>query len=240
MSGNRIFPARLRAVAVCLAAVLALTACGDDGRKTEVKALKEQVQRAFGAKKFTEQLQLSKKGLTLSREVLGDKAPDTLYFVQSVSEANLAMRNTRGAITALKNELAMRAAAGQPEARLQTRRALLIQIAEQAGDPMTAGDQAVAIAKGIQMGPGKDPQPVYQAPLTVPVTGEGDIEISYSLDSAGAVTTAQVVKSTPPQVFDQVALETFKKWRFTPMISSDGRAIPGSGYKFTMLIRQRR
>jgi len=49
-----------------------------------------------------------------------------------------------------------------------------------------------------------------------------------------------VVKSTPPQVFDQVALETFKKWRFTPMISSDGRAIPGSGYKFTMLIRQRR
>lgn len=227
-------------LAATLSTGLVLAACGDDG-KSEVKGIKEQVQRAYGAKDFAKALALSQKGLAVAREKMGDTAPDTLYFVQGISEANLSLHNMRGAIAALKTELAMRAAAKQPESKLQARRTMLIQLAQENGDVMTAGDQAVIVARGIDMAPGKDPQPVYKAPLnpqTLP-RGEGDIEISYGLDAAGNVTGAQVSKGTPPMVFDQAALEAFNKWRFTPMLDKSGRPVSASGFKFTMMIRQR-
>ncbi len=221
-----------------LAATLLLSGCNDDG-KAEVKGIKEQVQRAYGTKDFAKVLTLSQKGLEVSRKALGDKATDTLYFVQGISEGYLAQHNMRGAMAALKQELDMRAGAGQAEAKLQKRRTLLIQLAEENGDVMTAAAQAAAIARGIEMAPGKDPQPVYQAPMTARTTGEGDVDISYNLDAAGSVTSAQVTHSNPPQVFDQVALDTFKKWRFTPMLDQSGRPVSAQGFKFTMMIRQR-
>lgn len=234
-------PLRPWATAVCLAAGLALAACGDQG-KNEVKGLKEEVQRAFGTKDFQKQLSLSQKGLTRAREVLGDKAPDTLYFVQSISEANLALRNARGAIAALKNEIAMRAAAGQPEARLRTRRVMLIKLAEDNGDKITAGDQAVAVARGIGMGPGQEPQPVYQFAAFYPVGPyqqkvQGDVEIGFGLDQTGSVTNARVLRSTPPGVFDAAALEGFRKWRYTPMLDKTGQPVPASGFTYTMPFR---
>ncbi len=229
---------RLLRLCVVVGTTFMAAACGDDSSH-EVKNLKSQVQRAYGNKEFAKALGLAQKGLTLSRKTAGDKAPDTLYFVQAISEANLYMHNTRGAIMALRDELAMRTAAGQKEDKLQPRRTMLIQLAEENGDPMTAGAQAALISKGIDMAPGKDPQPVYQARMTAHVNGEGDVEMSYSLDSNGAVTSASIIKSTPPQVFDQVALETFKKWRFTPMLDQSGRPVSASGFKFTMMIRQR-
>lgn len=221
---------------LCL--VFGLAACGDGG-KGEVKAAKEAAQRAFGEKDMPKFMAQAKKGLQLSLKVNGPKAPDTLYFVQAVSEANLAMRNARGAIAALKQELEMREAAGQDEQKLQKRRTLLIQVAHENGDPMTAAAQAVLVSKGIAMGPGKDPQPVYTAPLTAQISGGGDVDISYNLDATGVVTSAAVIKSNPPQVFDQVALETFKKWCFTPMLDQSGRAVSASGFKFTMMLRPR-
>lgn len=232
---------RLRSAALYLAAGLALAACGDN-REGEVKNIKQQVQLAFGNKKFAEQLALSQKGLALAREVMGDKAPDTLYFVQSVTEANLAQRNVRGAITALKNELAMRAAAGQAESRLQPRRVLLIKLAEDNGDKLTASEQAVAVAKGIGMAPGKEPQPVYQFAAFYPVGPyqqkvQGDVEIGFGLDAGGLVTGARVVKATPSGVFDDAALEAFRKWRYTPMLNDKGQPVPASGFTFTMPFR---
>jgi TonB family protein len=231
---------RVRVAPLCAALALALVlgSCGDSA-KGEIKDIKEQVQRAYGNKDFHKQLALSQKGLAISREALGDKAPDTLYFVQSISESYTALRNDRAAMKALRQELDMRSAAGQPEKKLQVRRALLIKLAEDEGDTRIAGEQAVMIAKGIEMGPGKDPQPVYTAPLTAQIRGGGDVEISYSLDAAGAVTSATVVKSDPPKVFDQVALDTFKKWRFTPMLDQGGRPVSASGFKFTMMLRER-
>ncbi len=229
----------LHVTKVCLmAAALALSSCGDKGKR-EVKEVKTQVQSAFGNKDFSRVLTLSQKGLALARESMGDKAPDTLYFVQGISEANLQMRNVRGAIPALKNELAMRAAAGQPEAKLQARRTLLIKMAEEAGDTMTAADQAVIVSRGVGMRAGMEPQPVYQMAAYYPPQPyqqkiEGFVEIGFGLDSKGSVVGARVLKSDPPGVFDDAALEAFRKWRYTPILDSRGQPTSGSGFKYKM------
>lgn len=228
-----------RALAAVL--VLSLGACGDDGER-EVKELKAQVQQAYGTKNFKKGLELSQQGLKIARASLGNGDPDTLYFAQAISENTLASGNMRGAIAALKQEISMRAAAGQDEKRLQQRRTLLIKLAEEGGDKLTAADQAVEVARGIEMGRGKDPQPVYRAPTAYPPELyqqkiEGDVEISYSLDPTGAIVDARVASSTPARVFDQAAIDSFRKWRFTPMLDSTGQPVSGSGFKFTLAFR---
>jgi TonB family protein len=237
-----VLSSRLRNSARAFVAVLALSVAACDDGKREIRDLRSQVQQAYGTKNFKKGLELSQQGLKLARESLGDSAPDTLYFVQAISENTLASGNIRGAIAALKNEIAMRAAAGQDEKRLQPRRTLLIKLAEESGDKLTAADQAVQVARGIDMGRGKDPQPVYRAPTVYPPELyqqkiEGDVEIAYSLDPTGAIVDARVVTSTPARVFDQAALDSFRKWRFTPMLDSAGQPISASGFKFTLAFR---
>lgn len=232
------------AISACLLLTIGLSGCGDD-RRQEVKAIKEDVQRAYGKKDFQKILSQAQKGLALAREIEGDKAPDTLYFVQAITEANMGMHNMRGTMTALRHELDMRTAAGQKEKKLQPRRTLLIKLAEENGDPMTAAAQAVMVARGIDMGPGKDPQRVYETPCQYPPEQyrqqvEGDVEIAYSLDAGGTVTDAYVSKATPQHVFDQVALECFKQWRFTPMLDSKGEPHAASNFRFTVAFRMRK
>lgn len=218
-----------------------IAACNDGGER-QIRELKSQVQRAYGTKDFKKGLELSTQGLKIASESLGADAPDTLYFVQAVSENTLAAGNVRGAIAAMKRELAMRAAAGQDEKRLQARRTLLIKIAEESNDKLTAADQAVEVARGIDMGRGKDPQPVYRTQTSYPPAMyqqkiEGDVDIAYSLDPNGIVTDARVASSTPARVFDQAALESFKQWRFTPMLDAKGQPVSASGFKFTLAFR---
>ena len=95
------------------------------------------------------------------------------------------------------------------------------------------------------MAPRKIRQPVYKADTDYPPDQyrqkvEGDVDIAFDLDPTGAVIGARVVKSTPPMVFDQAALESFRKWRFTPMLDSTGQPVSGSGFKFTIAFRMGR
>lgn len=92
------------------------------------------------------------------------------------------------------------------------------------------------------MAPGKDPQPVYRTQTMYPPDQyqqriEGDVEITFDLDAAGAVAGARVSKSTPSSVFDQAALESFRKWRFTPMLDKTGQPVSGRGFQFTLAFR---
>ena len=220
---------------------LGLAACSDDG-KGEVNSIKDQVQTAYGHKDFSKGLELAQRGFALSRKVMGDGANDTLYFAQAISENYDKLHNTRAEIAALKQEIALRAAAHQPEKRLQTRRTKLLQLAEESGDSMTAADQAIAIARGIKMTEGKDPQPVYQTQTTYPVEQfrqkvEGDVQMGFGLDANGKVVGARVIKATPSRVFDDEALESFRKWRFTPMLDSSGQPTAASGFTFTIAFR---
>lgn len=173
-----------------LGMAITLATCGDKSAG-EVKAIKQQVQRAYGTKEFSKALGLSQKGLTLAR------------------------------------------------------RTLLIKLAEENGDTLTAGERAVFVSQGVGMATGKDPQPVYRTETMYPPEQyrrkiEGDVEIAYSLDPTGAVTEARISKATPPQIFDQAALESFRKWRFTPMLDKVGRPIVASGFKFTLAFRMGR
>lgn len=229
-------------VAAVLAFVTAGGLSGCDDSEREIRELKSQVQNAYGSKDFAKGLQLSREGLKIARAAQGDDDADTLYFVQAISENAVALGNMRGAIAALKQEIDLRKAAGHDEKRLQPRRTLLIKIAEESGDKLTAADQAVEVSRGIDMERGKNPQPVYRAPTSYPPDlyrqrVEGDVEIAYGLDPSGAITDARVVNSTPARVFDQAALESFRKWRFTPMLDSAGRPISASGFHFTLAFR---
>ncbi|MGE3332247.1 MAG: energy transducer TonB [Rhodospirillaceae bacterium] len=230
-----------RAFVAVLALCVGVASCGEDGKR-EVRELRTQVQQAYGTKNFKKGLELSQKGLAAARAALGDKAPDTLYFVQAISENTMATGNMRATIAAIKQEIDMRAAAGQDEKKLQPRRTLLIKIAEESDDKLTAVEQAIEVSRGIDMKRGRDPQPVYRTPTNYPVEMyqqkiEGDVDIAYSLDQNGAVTEARVASATPARVFDQAALESFKQWRFTPMLDSNGRPISASGFKFTLAFR---
>jgi TonB family protein len=230
------------AVAVLLAAT-PLAACGDKDDH-EIKGLKMKVQDAYGDKNYAHLLDLSQKGFALARKSEGDKAPDTLFFVQAISEAYLGMHNASSAIRAMKQELSYRTAAGQSEKKLQSRRTRLIQLAQESGDTETAIDQTVIIAKSIDMGPGKDPQPTYRTDTTYPPDQyrqhvEGDVEIAFNLDADGKPVGARVNKATPPHVFDDAALESFKKWRFTPFIDN-GEPVSSTGHHFTLAFRMSR
>ena len=243
-SPSLVRPSRLARAFSATAVILCLglTACDNGGDKAEVKSLKDQVQTAYGKKDFRKGLQLSEKGFALARGVAGDKGADTLYFAQAISENNLMLHNYRSAIVALKQEIALRAAESQNEKKLQPRRTLLIKLAEENNDKLTAADQALAVARGISMAQGKDPQPVYRADTVYPPDQyrqkvEGDVEVSYGLDAAGKVVGARVAKATPPSVFDDAALESFRKWRFTPMLDTKGEPVAASGFTFTIAFR---
>ena len=228
----------------CVAVVglsLTLAACGDDPR-AELRELRSEIQLAYGNDDFTTGARLAEQGLKLARQALGDDSSDTLYFAQAASENRVGLGEAKNAIAALKREIRLRTTAGQTENRLQPRRTLLIKIAEENGDLVTAADQAIEVARGINMNPSKDPQPVYRTetkypPLLYRQRLEGDVEITYSLDPSGSVTDARVARSIPPKVFDQAALESFREWRFTPMLDSSGQPVAVSGRTFILAFR---
>jgi TonB family protein len=209
--------------------------------KAEIKELKALVQVNYGAKKYKDGIANANAGLALAQKELGNKHPDTLYFAQALSEAYMELGDKKNAVAALNRELDLRSAAGQSEQKLQLRRTTAIKFAEEAGDKQSAARHALAVAKAIEMGAGKDPQPVYRTETKYPPEQfskgiEGDVEITYSLDANGTVMDAKVTKAKPAMVFDAAALESFRAWRFTPMLDG-GKPVPSEGHKFTLLFR---
>lgn len=212
-----------------------------DDPKAEIKDLKSMVQVSYGAKKHADSVVQANKGLVLAQKTLGNKHPDTLYFAQALSEAYIQLGDKKNAAAALTREIDLRLAAGQTEAKLQPRRTYAIKFAQEIGDRATATKHAIAVAKGIDMGPGKDPQPVYRTDTKYPPEQfnkgiEGDVVIAYDLDANGTVLDAKIDNAKPALVFDNAALQSFKEWRFTPMIEN-GMPVPSSGHKFTLMFR---
>lgn len=231
-----------RVAPACLAALLSvflLTAC--DNPKAKIKDLKSVVQVTYGSKNYKDSAKAASEGLTLALENLGPKHPDTLYFAQAISEAYIKLNDKRNAAPALAREIDLRLGAGQTEEKLQARRTFAIKFAEESGDRAAAAKQALAISKAIGMKKGMDPQPVYRPETPYPpdlyTRGvEGDVTIAYTIDPGGSVLEAKVVKATPKDMFDTVALASFMTWRFTPMLEN-GVAVKSSGHQFTLMFR---
>ncbi|MBM3515818.1 MAG: energy transducer TonB [Alphaproteobacteria bacterium] len=231
-------PRRYFAHALTMSAAGWLTGCDDP--KREIKDVKGALQAAYGQKKFKDVLTLGQRGLDLSREALGDKHPDTLYFAQSISEAYTELANKKDAIVALDREIKLRLAAGQSEQKLQGRRTLAIKFAEETNNKPVAISHALAIARDIKMEPGKDPQPVYRPETAYPLNmvsqgTQADVTVEYAIDDTGAVTQAKVIRATSTG-FDQAAIDSIKKWRFTPMLKN-GAAVASGGHQFTLMFR---
>lgn len=229
-----------RRIVFLSAAALALAGC-DNPQIREIKNLKAELEVSYGSKHYAQALELSQKGFALARTAEGDNALDTLYFAQGISESVIALRNWSGAIRALKQEIKLRSAAGQSEKKLQSRRTLLIKLAEENGDHSTAIEQTVIVAAAIGMGPGKDPQPTYETETAYPPELyeqkiEGDVDIGFDLDADGTPQDAHVIKSNPPQVFDAAALQSIRRWRFTPFIQN-GQPVSSSGHHYTLEFR---
>jgi TonB family protein len=232
-------PLTRRRIAFLTAAVV-LAGCGNS-QTAEIKNLKTQVEDSYGGKDYAHALDLSQKGFALARKTEGDSAPDTLYFAQGISQNMIALRNWSGAMHALKQEITLRKAAGQAEKKLQPRRTLLIMLAEQSGDHGTAIEQTVIVAAAIGMGPGKDPQPTYKTDTAYPPDlyqqgVEGDVDIGFDLDADGKPEDAHVIKSDPARIFDAAALESLRRWRFTPYIQN-GQPVSSSGHHYTLEFR---
>jgi TonB family protein len=68
--------------------------------------------------------------------------------------------------------------------------------------------------------------PVYP-PKALSRGQEGEVRVRITVDTAGRVAAAQVVSATPPDVFDQAAVDAVRKWRFEPVMR-DGRPIEAS------------
>ncbi|MCB2107401.1 MAG: energy transducer TonB [Rhodobacteraceae bacterium] len=218
-----------------------LTAC--EGPEGEIKSLKAQIQVDYGEKNFKDIVVKAEKALSLSLQVQGPKSGDTLYFAQALSEGYTELGDKRSAVKALGREITLRLGAGQSERKLQPRRTLAIKFAEETGDPDTAAKHALAISRDIEMDMNKDPQPVYRADTRYPPDQfrrnvEGDVTLEYAIDQTGKVTSAKVKTATPPNVFDNAALESFLKWRFTPVLKN-GEPVASAGHTFTIMFRMR-
>jgi protein TonB len=68
--------------------------------------------------------------------------------------------------------------------------------------------------------------PVYP-PKALSRGQEGEVRVRITLDTSGRVAAAQVVSATPPDVFDQAAVDAVRKWRFEPVMRN-GRPIEAS------------
>ena len=60
------------------------------------------------------------------------------------------------------------------------------------------------------------PQPKYP-PDAYRSGTSGEVEVEFTVAPDGSVSSARVVKSSPPRVFDREALSAVKRWRFQPV-----------------------
>ncbi|MCA1714988.1 MAG: energy transducer TonB, partial [Gammaproteobacteria bacterium] len=45
----------------------------------------------------------------------------------------------------------------------------------------------------------------------------GEVQVEFTVGTDGSVTSARVVRSNPPRVFDRAALSAVNRWRFQPV-----------------------
>jgi len=48
----------------------------------------------------------------------------------------------------------------------------------------------------------------------------GNVEVDFTIDRTGVVRDAVVVQAMPPDIFDEVALEAVRRWRYSPRIKA--------------------
>src|SRR5690606_40725591 len=107
---------------------------------------------------------------------------------------------------AAEREAAQKAAAEREAAQ----RAAQQRAAQQAAKPAEP-----AVVSASELRPISTPAPRY--PIDALRAGRsGEVQVEFTVRSEGSVTSARVVRSNPPRVFDREAVAAVKRWRFEP------------------------
>lgn len=112
------------------------------------------------------------------------------------------------------------------------------------GEIVPMVDSDLELAESTNLGTGgsdRDAVPIVrvepQYPMRAAQRGiEGWVEIAFSIDKAGRVTGARVVRSKPRRVFDKAALTAVRKWKYNPKIEN-GTAVERHGMQVVLAFR---
>ena len=126
---------------------------------------------------------------------------------QREAAAQLAAQQEAEQKAAAEREAARQAAAEREAAQ---QRAAQQRAAQQATKP---AEPAVVSANDLR--PISTPAPRY--PIDALRAGRsGEVQVEFTVAADGSVTSARVVRSNPPRVFDREAVAAVKRWRFEP------------------------
>lgn len=72
--------------------------------------------------------------------------------------------------------------------------------------------------------------PTYRAPPTYPPRAlragiEGVVTVEFTIGTDGSVTEPKIIKSDPPEIFDEAVMRAIMKWKFNPKVL-DGTPAP--------------
>lgn len=169
------------------------------------------VQRTADA--ATKTVEDAKRQADLEKQRLSDqqKAQQDAAQKLAAQQATDSQAATQAAAQAEAQRVADQRAADQRAA--QQRAAAQKPAATQpaAGQPTAAASGASSDLRAISTPPPRYPPDAYRSGTS------GEVQVEFTVGTDGSVTSARVVRATPPRVFDREALSAVKRWRFQPV-----------------------
>jgi protein TonB len=170
-------------------------------QETEVKRAEEQ--KLTAGEEVARKAQLEKDRLQ-QQQLQQQQAAQQLAAQQQVSqqaEQDAAAKRDADQKAAAQREADQRAAQQRAAA------------AQQAPAEKPAATPA---ASASDLRPVSTPAPRYP-PEALRSGPAGEVQVEFTVGSDGSVTSARVVRSNPPRVFDREAVSAVKRWRFEPV-----------------------
>jgi len=135
-------------------------------------------------------------------------SPSTSAATTNLGTMVVAPENAPSASTSTKKRL-----------RVQ-RRALKLELSSGPTPPAATPRQTEHVVRHLPPSPLHVTQPEYPASALAKRT-QGSVTVAFTIQSDGSTTDVRIVDSQPPGVFDHVAIEAVKQWRFNPA-TADG------------------
>jgi protein TonB len=161
-----------------------------------------------------EQQQLSAEQEAQRRQQLERERIEAQRLAQEQAAAQLAQQQVAAEAEATRQEEARQEAARQEQARQEAER----QEAErqQAAQQEAARRQAQATPTASTLRAISTPAPRFP-PEALRSGISGEVQVEFTVDVDGSVSSARVVRADPPRVFDREAINAVRRWRFEPV-----------------------
>ena len=168
------------------------------------------------AERRAQQEQLSAEQEAQRRLQLERERAEQQRLAQEQAARDLAAQQAQASQEAARQEAARQQAASEEAARQEAARqeAARQEAArqQQAAEPRPAAPASTA----AQLRAISTPSPRYPPDALRAGTG-GEVQVEFTVDVDGSVTSARVVRADPPRTFDREALNAVRRWRFEPV-----------------------